>query len=145
LEAARRACDYDDLGLYGRCLVERIEAGARSGAADDAHAALQLLEQPALAASPDWSLGTLAPSQALLSDDEVAEPLYREAIVRLSRTSMAAQRARAHLVYGEWLRRQNRRLDARTELRTAYEMLTDMGTAAFAERARRELVATGEK
>jgi DNA-binding CsgD family transcriptional regulator len=80
----------------------------------------------------------------MLDDGETAESLYREAIERLGRTRVRVSLARAHLVYGEWLRRENRRVDAREELRTAYEMLTDMGMEAFAERARRELVATGE-
>jgi DNA-binding CsgD family transcriptional regulator len=144
LAAARRACGFDDLGLYGRCLVERVEAGVRCGAVDDAAKTLEELERRALAAGTDWALGALARSRALLSEDSAAEPLYREAIERLERTRMAAHLARAHLVYGEWLRRQNRRVDAREQLRRAYDMLDGMGAAAFAERARRELSATGE-
>jgi DNA-binding CsgD family transcriptional regulator len=144
LGAARRAGEFDDLGLYGCCLLERVEAGARAGAAADAATALQVLEQRTLAASSDWALGALARSRALLSDDRVAESLYREAVERLERTRMTAHLARTHLVYGEWLRRQNRRVDARLQLRRAYGMLDEMGAAAFAERARRELHATGE-
>ena len=103
----------------------------------------QLSEVTATAGS-DWALGIQARSRALLSDGEPAEYLYREAIERLSRTRVRVELARAHLVYGEWLRRQSRRVDARDQLRTAYEMLTAMGIDGFAERARRELLATGE-
>jgi DNA-binding CsgD family transcriptional regulator len=144
LGAAQRACEYDDLGLYGRCLVERIEAGSRCGALEDATTALKELELRTYAAGTDWALGSLARSRGLLSDDSSAEPHYREAIERLGATRMTAHLARAHLLYGEWLRRQNRRIDAREQLRRAHDMLSGMGAAAFAERARRELVATGE-
>jgi DNA-binding CsgD family transcriptional regulator len=144
LAAAQRATAYDDIGLFGRALVERIEAGARSSAVDDATFALQLLEQRALPAGTDWALGVLARSRALLQNDREAEALYREAVERLARTRLTAHLARAHLVYGEWLRRRQRRVDAREQLRPAYEMLADMGAEAFAERARRELLATGE-
>jgi DNA-binding CsgD family transcriptional regulator len=145
LRAARRACEYDDLGLLGRYLLERVEAAARSGALDDAATALDELEQRTHAAGTDWALGSLARSRALLSDTASAETHYREALERLGATRMRAQLARAHLLYGEWLRREQRRVDAREHLHRAHEMLTDMGAGAFAERARRELVATGEK
>ena len=92
----------------------------------------------------DWALGVEARSRALLSDGETADRLYRDAIERLGRTRMRAELARAHLLYGEWLRRENRRIDAREQLRAAYQMLTAMGMDGFAERARRELLATGE-
>jgi DNA-binding CsgD family transcriptional regulator/tetratricopeptide (TPR) repeat protein len=144
LDAAQRACAYDDLGVFGRSLVERIEAGSRCDASADAALALEELERRTLGAGTDWALGMLARSRALLSDAGRAEPLYREAIERLERTRMTAHLARAHLVYGEWLRRAQRRVDAREQLRRAHEMLTAMGASAFAERARRELVATGE-
>ncbi len=102
------------------------------------------LEERTRAAGTDWALGIEARSRALLSDGSAAESLYREAIERLERSRIAVHLARAHLVYGEWLRRENRRLDARAQLRIAYEMLSHIGAEAFAERARRELSATGE-
>ena len=97
-----------------------------------------------MAAGTDWALGVLARSRALLCAGPKAEPLYCEALERLARSRITVDLARTHLVYGEWLRRQNRRLDAREHLRTAYEMLRGFGAHAFAERARRELMATGE-
>jgi DNA-binding CsgD family transcriptional regulator len=106
--------------------------------------ALRRLEAPTLAAGTDWGLGMLARSRALVSDGDSADALYREAIERLQRCRVVVHLARAHLVYGEWLRRENRRVDARAQLRIAWEQLSDMGAAAFAERARRELLATGE-
>ena len=102
------------------------------------------LEERTLAAGTDWALGILARSRALLSAGEAADALYLEAIERLGRSRIVVHLARAHLLYGEWLRRENRRLDARDQLRTAYDMLHRIGADAFAERARRELVATGE-
>ena len=97
------------------------------------------------ASGAEWGLGIVARSRALVSEDEAAEPLYLEAITRLGRTPLRPELARAHLVYGEWLRRENRRVDARGQLRTAYEMFISFGADAFAERTRRELLATGEK
>jgi ATP/maltotriose-dependent transcriptional regulator MalT len=144
LAAAQRACEYEDLGVYGWALVELVEAGARSGTREVAAAALELLAERTRAGATDWALGMEARSRALLSDSQTAEPLYREAIDRLGRTRVRTALARAHLLYGEWLRRERRRLDAREQLRTAHNMLSSMGAEAFAERAARELRATGE-
>src|SRR5438309_401824 len=93
---------------------------------------------------PDWAQGIRARSRALLSDGETAETSYREAIERLGRTPLRPELARAHLLYGEWLRREGRRADARAQLHTAHDMFAAIGMEAFAERARRELRATGE-
>jgi DNA-binding CsgD family transcriptional regulator len=124
--------------------VELIEAAARSGRGDIAGPALDRLADITSASGTDWALGVEARSRALLSDGDAAEKLYRESIERLGRTRLHAELARAHLLYGEWLRRQRRRVDARAQLRTAHDMLESMGMEAFAERARRELLATGE-
>jgi hypothetical protein len=134
----------DELGLAALSMAELIEAAARIGQPERAASAMRHLSQATATAGSDWALGIQARSRALLSDGESAEYLYREAIERLSRTRVRVELARAHLVYGEWLRRQSRRVDARDQLRTAYEMLTAMGLDGFAERARRELLATGE-
>jgi DNA-binding CsgD family transcriptional regulator/tetratricopeptide (TPR) repeat protein len=144
LAAAQRACAYEDLGLFGWALVELVEAAARSDHRDVASDALLRLDERTRAAGTDWALGIQARSRALLSDGDAAEPLYREAIERLGRTGIAVHLARARLVYGEWLRREGRRVDAREQLRAAHEMFSGMGAEAFAERARRELSATGE-
>jgi DNA-binding CsgD family transcriptional regulator len=144
LESARTVYEYDDLGICGFALAELVEAGARSGAQDEAAGALRQLEERTAAAGTDWALGVQASSRALLSEGEPAESLYREAIERLVQTRVAVQLARAHLVYGEWLRRENRRVDAREQLRAAHDMFSEMGAQAFTERARRELQATGE-
>ncbi|MBP2326607.1 DNA-binding CsgD family transcriptional regulator [Kibdelosporangium banguiense] len=144
LVCAEKACEHDDLGVFGFALAELVEAGTRSDAPEAAAAALGQLEERATASGTDWALGVLARSRALLSDGQAADLLYREAIERLSRCRIAVDLARTHLVYGEWLRRENRRVDAREQLRTAYEMLHRFGANAFAERARRELLAIGE-
>jgi DNA-binding CsgD family transcriptional regulator len=144
LAGAQSACEYDDLGIFGFALVELVEAGARSGARDEATAALRQLAERTSAVGTDCALGVEAWSRALLSDGEAAESLYRDAITRLGRTRVTVHLARAHLVYGEWLRRENRRVDAREQLRTAHEMFSNAGADGFAERARRELQATGE-
>ncbi|MCW2511940.1 MAG: transcriptional regulator, luxR family, partial [Mycobacterium sp.] len=123
---------------------ELIEAAARSGRNDIAADALARLAETTSASDTDWGRGVEARSRALLSEGDAAERLYREAIERLNRRRVRADLARAHLVYGEWLRRERRRVDARAELRTALEMLESIGMDAFAERARRELQATGE-
>ena len=124
---------------------ELVEAAARTGNTDVAAAALRRLEETTQPSRNDLALGIEARSRALLSEGETAERLYQEAVDRLGRTQLRPDLARAHLLYGEWLRRQSRRLDARQHLRTAYDLLTAIGMEAFAERARRELVATGEQ
>jgi len=145
LTAAEQAsADPDHLGLATWALAELIEAAARTGAHDRASFALRRLSEATSAAATDWALGIQSRSRALLSGDEHAERLYLEAIERLGRTRIRAELARAHLLYGEWLRRQGRRRDAREQLRAAHQMLDAMGMAGFAERARKELAATGE-
>jgi DNA-binding CsgD family transcriptional regulator len=144
LEAAQRGCDEDDVGLFAWACVELIEAGVRCGDTDAASAALDRLSERTRASGTDWALGIEAGSRALLSDGQDAEPLYREALERLARTRGVVHLARARLLYGEWLRRENRRVDAREQLRAAHEMLSDIGAEGFAERARHELAATGE-
>ena len=136
--------DFDDLAARGYALAEFVEAAARRSAHDIATEAMRELEERTLASGTDWALGIRARSQALLLDGEAAEALYLEAIERLGRTRVAVHLARAHLLYGEWLRRENRRVDAREHLRRAYEMLHEFGADSFAERAHRELLATGE-
>jgi len=145
LAAAREACEYDDLGMHGWCLSELVEAAARSGEHQAAAEAVQRLKERAGASGTDFGLGFLASARGLIADDELADDLFAEAIERLERTRMVIHLARAHLRYGEWLRRVNRRVDARRHLGKAYELYTGMGAQAFAERARRELVATGER
>jgi DNA-binding CsgD family transcriptional regulator len=125
-------------------LPELIEAAARTGNAPQAAEALARLAEFTQAGGTDLGLGIEARCRALLSASETAENLYREAIERLGRTRLRPELARAHLLYGEWLHRENRRPDARQQLRTAYDMLAAMGAKAFAERARNELVAAGE-
>jgi DNA-binding NarL/FixJ family response regulator len=144
LAAAQQASEVTpELFIAVWALPELIEAAIRSGNAALAPTALERLVQSADASATDWGLGIAARSRALLSEREAAEDSYAEAIDRLSRTRLRAEHARAHLLYGEWLRRQGRRTDARTQLRTAHGMLDTIGMEAFAERARRELVATG--
>ncbi|MFI6060091.1 ATP-binding protein [Streptomyces sp. NPDC051286] len=140
------AAAEDSPGLYVSlwALPELVEATARSGRPDHARAALDRLERSVLASGEEPGLGIAVRSRALLTSGAAAERLYREAIDRLGRTALRPELARAHLVYGEWLRRENRRVDARAELRTAHDMLVGMGAAAFADRARRELLACGE-
>jgi DNA-binding CsgD family transcriptional regulator len=145
LAAAQRGCEHDDVGLFAWSLVELIEAGVRSGAVDAATAALDRLSGRTQASGTDWALGIEAGSRALLSDGSTAEPLYREAVERLGRSRGIVHLARAQLLYGEWLRRENRRVDAREQLRDAHDTFTRIGARAFAERARQELAATGEK
>jgi DNA-binding CsgD family transcriptional regulator len=144
LAAAHAACVHDDLGLVTWAMVELVEAGARSDRPDVAAATVEELAERARASGTDWALGIAARSRALLSDGPEADALYREAIDRLGRGRIAVHLARAHLVYGEWLRREHRRVDAREQLRAAHDMFDRFGAEAFAERAHRELQATGE-
>jgi ATP/maltotriose-dependent transcriptional regulator MalT len=132
-----------ELGLATWSTAELIEAAARAGAPERAAGAMARLSEITTASGTDWALGIRARCRALLSDGESAERLYLEAITRLGHTRIRAELARAYLLYGEWLR-QNRRIDAREPLRLAYQMLAEMGFDGFAERARRELLATGE-
>ena len=125
-------------------LTELIEAAVRLGQPDRARSAFERVQETTRAAGTDWALGIEARLRALLSDGDPDE-LYQEAIRRLARSRVRVQLARTHLLYGEWLRRQRRRLDAREQLRTAHELFTDFGVEAFAERARLELEATGER
>jgi DNA-binding CsgD family transcriptional regulator len=144
LEGARSGSEDDDQFYVGWSLVELIEAATRTGERDAAGCALVRLEERARAAGTDWALGVLARSRALVSADAEADGCFREAIERLGRTRIRIELARAHLVYGEWLRRTGQRVAAREQLRTAHERFAEFGARAFAERARRELVATGE-
>jgi len=144
--AAARQVTANDIDPYPAmwCLPELVEAAARIGETDLARDALERLAEMTLPAGTDFGLGMLARSRALLSDGATAEGLYREAIERLSRAQLRPELARAHLLYGELLRREGRRVDAREQLRIAYDLFVAIGMEAFAERARRELLATGE-
>jgi DNA-binding CsgD family transcriptional regulator len=143
-DAARRAFERDQLGFGPFVVPELAEAAARTGDLALARAALQWLSERTQLVPSEWALGIEGRVRALLSEGAAAERCHRESIERLGRTRVRVQLARAHLLYGEWLRRQRRRLDARSQLGTAYDLLAAMGTEAFAERARRELEATGE-
>ena len=142
LSAAEDAIEHaGSPAAAGWPMAELIEAAARSGQSGRAEGVMRTLSRIAVAAGTDWALGVQARSQALLSD---REDLYQAAIDYLGRSHARVDLARAHLLYGEWLRRENRRADAREQLHRADEMLRAMGAAGFAERARRELLATGE-
>jgi DNA-binding CsgD family transcriptional regulator len=142
--ATEAATDPLEPGATKWALAELVEAGVRSGSTELAAHAFDELSAMAHASGTDLALGIEAARRALLSEDEEAEGLYREAIERLGHTRIRVELARTYLLFGEWLRRQGRRVDARAQLRTAYEALTAMGAEAFADRARRELLATGE-
>jgi DNA-binding CsgD family transcriptional regulator len=145
LAAAEQASELPrDIRFYDWSLAELVLAAARSGRVDRAAQALRQLTAITGASGTDWALGIEARSRALLSDGAVAEGLYQDAIDRLGRTRIRVELARAHLFYGEWLRRERRRADAREHLHAAREMSIAMGTEAFAEHAERELLATGE-
>jgi ATP/maltotriose-dependent transcriptional regulator MalT len=144
--SAARQATSDPLNWWSMwVLPELVEAAARGGEAELARDALERLAETTQPCRTEFALGIEARCRALLSDGASADDLYREAIERLSRTRLRPELARAHLLYGEWLRRENPRVDAREQLRTAHEMLAAMGMEAFAERARQELQATGEK
>jgi DNA-binding CsgD family transcriptional regulator len=143
-DAARLAFEREPMGLGSHIVPELVEAAARTGDVALVETALEWLSERARVTTTDWVLGIEARARALLCDGDAAESCYRESIERLGRTRVRAHLARAHLLYGEWLRRKRRRGEAREQLRTAYEMLAAMGIGAFAERARRELQATGE-
>ncbi len=142
--AAWEVFQRDQLALGPLVVVELAEAAARTGDIAAIGAALDWLSERTRVTPTEWVLGIEARIRALLSDGETADGFYRESVERLARTRMRAELARSRLLYGEWLRRQGRRTDAREQLRTAHQMLEEMGMVAFAERARRELRATGE-
>jgi DNA-binding CsgD family transcriptional regulator len=144
-DAAWEAFQRDPVG-YGSLLVgELAEAASRTADRALLESALDWLSERTRVMSSEWAMGIEARVRALLSEGEIAESLYRESITHLARTRVRLELARTHLLYGEWLRRQRRRLDAREHLRTALDMFTSMGTEAFAARAERELLATGER
>ncbi len=145
--AAARQVTANDIDPYPQmwALPELVEAASRVGEIELASEAFERLVEITQPAGTDWALGTQARSRALLSDGESADRLYQDAIDRLGRTRLRPELARAHLLYGEWLRREGRRVDAREQLRNAYNLFIAIGMDAFAERARRELAATGEK
>ncbi|MGW5195294.1 AAA family ATPase [Kribbella sp. NPDC004138] len=145
LAAAREAVEADQLALSGWARAELIEAATRCGQGDVAAAELSRLDADADAAATPWALGVRAVAHALLADPPTAEASYQEAIDRLSETGIRVQLARAQLLYGEWLRRQNRRADARAPLRAAQQTFTTIGAEGFARRASAELLATGER
>jgi DNA-binding CsgD family transcriptional regulator len=144
LPSAQSASNRDEIMVSVWSLPELVEAATRSGQGDVANAAIESLSERTSAAGTDLALGIEARSKALVSDGAVAEGLYQEAIERLGRTRLALELARAHLLYGEWLRRDRRRIDARVQLGCAQDTFTSMGAEAFAARAGRELLATGE-
>jgi DNA-binding NarL/FixJ family response regulator len=143
--AQRAAEEAPQLHVSPWASTELVEAAVRSGRPDVAAGALERVMAATESCNTDWGRGMQARCRALLSEGESAESLHREAIERLARTPLRPELARTHLLYGEWLRRENRRVDARDQLRTAHEMMATIGMEAFAERARKELQATGEK
>jgi DNA-binding CsgD family transcriptional regulator len=146
LEHARRLWETDSPPHGTQALPEVVESAVRCGQPELATDALKQLRERAEVSGTNWALGLLARSEAMVAGHVArAEGWFRESIYRLSGSRVITDRARAHLLYGEWLRRERRRMDARLQLRTAYQMFEEMGAAAFAERARRELAATGER
>ena len=146
LAAAQPGAAYPPaMTVYSRILSELVEAAARCGRPEAAADAIRRLAEMARACGTDWICGVEARARALVADPADADELYRQATERLGRTGVRSELARAHLLYGEWLRREGRRVDARIQLRAAYDEFTSIGMEAFAERARTELAATGEK
>ena len=143
--SARQACEYEDIGFYSWCLFELVDAAVHARQPEAAADAAQRLEERAGASGTDWGLGALANARALLADNEAADALFTEAIERLERTRVVVHLARTYLHYGEWLRRMNRRTDARRRLGVAHEMFIQIGAQSYADRARRELAAAGQK
>ena len=131
-------------GIANWAAAELVEASARSGITGIAAGTFRWIAEMTSASGTSWALGVEARSCALVTDSNAAEGLYQDSIMHLGRSRVRAELARAHLLYGEWLRRQRRRTDAREQLRTAHDMLEAMGMEAFADRAGRELEATGE-
>jgi DNA-binding CsgD family transcriptional regulator len=144
LAPAQNASARDELMLSVWSLPELVEAAARCGRIELAADAVERLAERTRAAGTDLALGIEARARALVSDGARADELHREAVARLGGSRVALDLARAHLLYGEWLRREHRRIDAREQLRSAHAMFASMGAEAFAARARRELLATGE-
>jgi DNA-binding CsgD family transcriptional regulator len=145
LDAAQKAVAADEVVTSSWALNELVEAAARSGRQEIARDAVDQLSEQSSASGTAWAKGAEARARALVEDGESAEDLHREAIERLGQCRLAAHLARARLTYGEWLRRENRRVDAREQLHQAYDVFTAMSADGFADRARRELLATGEK
>jgi DNA-binding CsgD family transcriptional regulator len=143
-DTALRAFERDQLGLGPFIVPELAEAASRTGDEALGRAVLEWLSERTRVTPTEWALGIQARLQALFSEGQSADRRYRESIGHLGHHRVRAELARTHLLYGEWLRRENRRVDARQQLRAAYQMLDAMGAEAFAERARRELLATGE-
>jgi DNA-binding CsgD family transcriptional regulator len=144
LAAAERACEYEDLGLLHWSLAELVEASVRAGSREVGEAACRRLEERASPVTTDWGLGMRARSRALLSSGDAADSLYRESLERLAHTRITLQFVRSQLLYGEWLRRENRRVDAREQLRAAHDFFDRIGAEGFAARAGREQLAAGE-
>jgi len=145
MDAAQKAAEPDDFITSAWALYELVEAASRCGQPAIARDAVDRLSERASASGTEWAKGTAARSRALVEEGVEAEELHRQAIDYLSQSRMGAHLARARLTYGEWLRRENRRIDARRQLREAYEVFASMGADGFADRTRRELLATGEK
>jgi ATP/maltotriose-dependent transcriptional regulator MalT len=145
LAAAVSATEYREVVAENWGLCELVEPATRTGRTDLATDALNRLAAKASATGTAWALGIMARSRALLTEGEIADGMFREAIEHLSRTRVRAEQARTHLLYGEYLQRADRRVDARRELNVAFEMFSAMGMDGFADRARHELLATGER